>query len=66
MTGEVEKDDGVLVIRRIHVVYHLRAPAAAEEVARRVHDVHHDACPVYRTVRGCIDVTTELDFQTTD
>jgi uncharacterized OsmC-like protein len=56
----VEKEDGVLVIRRIHVRYHLQVPAGMEEAARRAYDVHPPSCPVYRTVSGCIDVTTEL------
>ena len=60
MTGEVEKDDGVLVIKRIHVVYHLRAGAEHAETIERVHGFHHDKCPVYRTIRGSIDITTEV------
>jgi uncharacterized OsmC-like protein len=58
--GEVEKeDDGVVVIRRIHVVYRLRAGEQHRETVERVHGVHAVKCPVYRTLRDCIDVTTE-------
>ena len=60
MTGEVEKEDGVLVVRRIHVVYELKADAEHQETIDRVHAMHADRCPVYRTVSGCIDVPTEL------
>ena len=63
MTGEVEKEDGVLVIRRIHVLYRLRGAQKDEEAARRAHEIHHSKCPVYRSVSGCIDVTTELGFE---
>lgn len=56
----MEKEEGVLVIKRIHVVYRLKADPSQEETIRRVHDMHHQQCPVYRTVAGCIDVTTEL------
>lgn len=62
MTGEVEKEDGVLVIKRIHVLYRLRAPASARQTAERVRAMHHDHCPVYRSIAGCIDVTTELEL----
>ncbi len=62
MRGEVEKEDGVLVIKRIHVLYHLVADAADEETARRSHEVHHGFCPVYRTIEGCVDITTELEI----
>ena len=62
MTGEVEKEDGVLVIRRIRVVYRLRAPESVRETAERVRAMHHEHCPVYRSVGGCIDITTELEL----
>lgn len=61
--GEVEKEDGVLVIRRIKVVYHLRAPEEARATIERVHGMHHRFCPVYKTLAGCIDVTTEVAIE---
>ncbi len=60
--GEIEKEDGVLVIRRIHVRMNLRAPAADRETAERVHGVYRDSCPVYRTLKPAIAITTELIF----
>ena len=61
--GEVEKEDGVLVIRRIHVTYRLRdVPPDREGTVRRVHEIHADHCPVYRTLHRCIDITTELEL----
>lgn len=66
VTGEIETEDGVLVIQRIHVVYKLQAPREARETAQRVHDMHKDHCPVYRSIRDAIDVTTELEFQAVD
>lgn len=50
----------MLVIRRIHVRYLLTIPADQREAAERVHRVHANACPVYRSLAGCIDITTEL------
>lgn len=61
--GEIEKEDGVLVIKRISVRYHLRAPEQARATAERVHAMHHPFCPVYRTLSGCIDVTTEIEIE---
>jgi hypothetical protein len=52
----------VLVIKRIHVTYHLKAPADKRDAAERAHDVHANACPVYRSIYKAIDVTTELDL----
>jgi len=61
--GEVESDDGVLVIRRIHVVLRLKALEAQREIAERVHGFFADKCPVYRTLKPAIDITTELAFE---
>ena len=60
MRGEVEKEDeGVIVIRRVHVTYHLKADEAERETIERVHGFHADKCPVYRTLKDSIDITTE-------
>ncbi len=60
MRGEVEKeDDGVIVIRRIHVMYHLKADEEHRETVERVHGFHAEKCPVYRSIRSSIDITTE-------
>jgi uncharacterized OsmC-like protein len=62
-TGEVEKEEGVLVIKRIRVVMRLKAEASARETAERVHGMFADRCPVYRSLKAAIHMTTELDFQ---
>ena len=62
-TGEIEKEDGVLVIKRIRVVMRLKAAAAARETAERVHGIFADRCPVYRSLKAAIQITTELDFE---
>jgi uncharacterized OsmC-like protein len=56
----------VLVIRRIHVVYHLKAPSSARETIERVHRVHADACPVYRSLYRAIQITTEVRLERED
>lgn len=61
-TGEVDVEDRVLVIRRIHVVLRLRAAADQRDTADRVHGVFADRCPVYRTLKPAIEITTELAF----
>ena len=60
--GEVEVEDGVLIIRRIHVRLLLKTAAANQETARRVHGFFADRCPVYRTLKGSVAMTTELVF----
>jgi hypothetical protein len=45
VTGEVETEDGVLVIRRIHVAMRLMAPEQVRETVERVHGVYAMRCP---------------------
>ena len=62
--GEVEAgEDRVLIIKRIHVRLKLKAPEAARETAERVHGLYAEKCPVYRSLRDAIHITTELVFE---
>jgi uncharacterized OsmC-like protein len=62
--GEVEVEAGVLVLRRIHVVFVLKGAAAEKvDVASRAHDVFRIQCPVYRSLYQAIDITTELKIE---
>jgi uncharacterized OsmC-like protein len=61
--GEVELEDSVLVIRRIHVVLKLKAEESHRDTANRVHGFFADRCPVYRTLKPAIAITTELVFE---
>jgi uncharacterized OsmC-like protein len=60
VAGEVELEDEVLVVRRIHVRLELRARPEHAEVARRVHGFFADACPLHRSLRAAVAITTEL------
>ena len=62
VTGEVEADEGVLVIRRIHVAMHLAAPEQAREVVERVHQVYAMRCPLYRTLHHAIALSSSFDL----
>jgi uncharacterized OsmC-like protein len=61
-TGEVETQDGVLIIRRIHVLLRLKAAREHRKTAERVHSTFANFCPVYRTLKPAIEVTTALAF----
>ena len=59
--GEVELDDGVLVIKRIHVTYHLQVdPDADRDKIQRAFEHHMPRCPVYRSIGAAIEITTSL------
>ncbi len=62
--GEVESEDGVLVIRRIHVEFTVRAAEDARVVVDRVHGVYVDRCPVYRSLRSAIQITSSYVLRT--
>jgi uncharacterized OsmC-like protein len=55
-------DGGVLVIRRIHAHYKLRAPEAQRETIERLHSIHVDRCPVARSIKAAIDVSTSFEL----
>ena len=61
VTGEVETEEGVLVIRRIHVQMRLQAPTSARETVDRVHDIYAMKCPLYRTLHQTITLSSSVD-----
>ncbi len=64
MRGDVESDENVLLLRRVHVVYELLIESEQTETAKRVHDFHARYCPVARSLAGAIECTTELHVTT--
>jgi uncharacterized OsmC-like protein len=52
----------VLVIKRIHAHYRLRASAELRETVERVHGFHQEKCPVARSLKGAIDITTSYEL----
>jgi uncharacterized OsmC-like protein len=62
--GEVEEEDKVLIIRRVHVTFHLRAanPDEVRETVGRVHSVYADSCPVYRSLKPAFPITSSLEL----
>jgi organic hydroperoxide reductase OsmC/OhrA len=61
--GEVVVDpDNVLRLRRIRVVYHLRAGEDQRAAAERAHTHHAAHCPNARSVAAAIEIVTELDL----
>jgi organic hydroperoxide reductase OsmC/OhrA len=60
--GEIEDEDGVLVIKRITVRYRLAVPEERRADVERVHGFHARFCPVARSLEGGIDIRTELEL----
>jgi uncharacterized OsmC-like protein len=60
--GEVEKEDGVLILKRVSVRYSLAAnPGVDRSVIDRVMGFHADRCPVARSIGGCVDIATQIE-----
>jgi uncharacterized OsmC-like protein len=60
--GEVEQEDGVLVIRRIHVTMYLRAAEDKRQTVERVCGIYEMRCPLYRTLRNSIQLTSSYEL----
>jgi uncharacterized OsmC-like protein len=58
VTGEVETEDNVMVIRRVHVAMRLVAEPELKEKIERVHDMYAMNCPLYRTLHKAIQLTS--------
>ncbi len=62
VTGEVKEEEGVLVIRRIHVAMHLAAAETARKEIERVHSTYPMNCPLYRTLHKAIELKSSFEL----
>ena len=60
--GEVETEDGVLVIRHIHVAMRLVASEKTKEIVERTHGIYAMRCPLYRTLHNAIQLTSSVEI----
>ncbi len=60
--GEVEVERKVLVIKRIRQTFRLSADEGDRATVERVLKVYADSCPVARSVKGSIEITSDLEF----
>ena len=62
--GEIETENKVLTVKRIKQTFHLVADESEREKVERVLEVYADSCPVARSVKGSIDISSDLDLKT--
>jgi len=58
VTGDVETEEGVLVIRRIHVEMQLVTREESRDTVERVHGIYAMRCPLYRTLHKAIQLSS--------
>lgn len=62
ITGEVELEDNVLVIKKINVLYYIKTNKDNLETIERVHKFHKEKCPVYRSLYKGIEFNTQYEI----
>ena len=62
VTGEVETEEGVLVIRRVHVAMRLMAPEETRATVERTHGIYAMRCPLYRTLHKAIQLSSSFEL----
>jgi organic hydroperoxide reductase OsmC/OhrA len=63
--GEVEVEGKILVVKRIRQVLHLTASEDDRKTIERLVSVYADSCPVARSIKGSIEISSELDLGVT-
>ena len=63
VTGEVETEEGVLVIRRIHRGHATGCAGRVRETVERVHGLYAMRCPLYRTLHKAIQLTSSFTLE---
>ena len=59
----MEKENGILIIKRIQVTYQFKTKPENRTTVERVHGFHADNCPVARSIRDCIEISTSLEIE---
>ena len=62
VTGEVETEDNVMVVRRVHVAMRLVADPELKDTVERVHGMYAMNCPLYRTLHKAIHLTSSYEL----
>ncbi len=62
--GEIETENKVLVVKRIKQTFHLVADESEREKIERVLEVYADGCPVARSIKGSIEIISDMELST--
>lgn len=62
VTGEIELENKVLVVKRIKVLYHLAASEGDRKTIERVISFYADGCPIARSIRDSVEITSDFEL----
>jgi uncharacterized OsmC-like protein len=60
--GEIEVEGKVLVVKKIEQTFYLTADERDREKVEPVLGIYADSCPVARSVKGSIEISSALEF----
>ena len=60
--GEIETEKKVLVVKRIKQTFYLTADESDRQKIERVLRIYADSCPVARSVKGSIEISSDLEL----
>ena len=60
--GEIETEKKVLVVKRIKQTFYLTADERDRQKIERVLRIYADSCPVARSVKGSIEISSDLEL----
>lgn len=60
--GEIETEGKVLVVKRIKQTFHITAGEDDRETIERVLGVYADSCPVARSIKDSIEITSDMEL----
>lgn len=62
--GEIETEGKVLVVKRIKQTFYLTANEEDRETIERVLGIYADSCPVARSIKDSIEISSEVELNT--
>ncbi len=66
MEGDLEKVERTIRITEVRVKYHLPLKREEEETAERVMQVHPAGCPAHQSVKDCIRIVIDREYEYRD
>jgi uncharacterized OsmC-like protein len=61
--GDIEDVDGVMRITKIRLHYRFKIPPGTRYKVERVLASYADTCPVYQSVKGCIECSWDAEVE---